>query len=139
MERLIDVVAAVIIDDDHKVLCAQRGSEDRHPYKWEFPGGKVEPGETPQNALKRELMEELSITSKINDKITEIRFSYDTYDINLTLFDVSITEGELNLNVHHSVQWTPIDEMETLEWLPVDYPLLPKVKNYFMNTINHTI
>lgn len=130
MDQLINVVAAVIIDDDHKVLCAQRGSEDRHPYKWEFPGGKVELGETPQEALRRELEEELSITTRINEKITESRFSYEAYDINLTLFDVSIKEGDLRLNVHHSVKWVPINEMETLEWLPVDYPLIPQVKNY---------
>lgn len=106
-------------------------------YKWEFPGGKVEPGETAQNALKRGMMEERSIVSKINDQIIVIRFSFDTYEINLTLIDVSITEGELNLNAHHSVQWTPIDEMKNLEWLAVDYPLISKVKNYIMKTNKH--
>lgn len=131
MGRVIDVVAAVIVNSEQEILCAQRSAEDRHPYKWEFPGGKIEPGESPEDALVRELKEELSIDSEIKGRIVSTSFLYESYDLNLTLFDVIILNGSLKPNVHHALKWIPLHEMESLEWMPADYPLLNKVEAYY--------
>lgn len=128
---MINVVAAVIMDRGDKILCAQRDAEDRYPYKWEFPGGKIEPGESPEDALVRELKEELSIDSEIKGRIVSTSFPYESYDLNLILFDVAIVKGTLKPNVHHALKWIPLHDMDTLEWMPADYPLLNKVREYY--------
>lgn len=128
---MINVVAAVIMDSEDRILCAQRAAEDRHPYKWEFPGGKIEPGESPEDALVRELKEELSIDSEIRGRIVSTSFTYESFALNLILFDVSIVKGTVRPIVHHSLKWMPVHEMESLEWMPADYPLLSKVREYY--------
>ncbi len=128
---MIRVVAAAILDANHRVLCAQRGVEERFPYKWEFPGGKIEPGESPEEALKRELKEELSVETVIRKKIVSTSFAYDDFQLNLTLFDAAISSGSITPQVHHDVKWLSFNEAEQLEWLPADVPLIEAVKRHY--------
>lgn len=131
MGRVINVVAAVIVNSEGEILSAQRSAEDRHPYKWEFPGGKIEPGESAEDALVRELREELSVESEIKGRIVSTSFPYEAFDLNLILFDVAIVEGSLKPNVHHALKWLSLTELDKLEWMPADYPLLKRVKEYY--------
>ena len=113
----IDVVAAVIVTGNG-ILATQR-SHGEFKDKWEFPGGKIEPGETPEQALKREIKEELD--------------SYTDFEIKLYVFVCSVASGNITLKEHKSSEWLKTDELDSMEWLPADKVVLPALKRYFDN------
>ncbi len=117
----VEVVGAVIARDD-TVLCAQRGVEGRLPLKWEFPGGKVESGETPRQALEREVREELQCDIEVGRKLTTTIHAYDFATISLTTFLCRLIEGEPQLNEHSAVMWLSRAELPSLDWAPADVP-----------------
>lgn len=130
MEHTIYVVAAVIVRDG-KILCVQRGSGEL-AYKWEFPGGKIEAGKSLIQALKREIMEELSCTIKVNSQVTETLHKYSFGNVHLTTFYCELIKGKLILNEHITKRWLLPEQLLSLDWAEADIPTvhqLMSVKN----------
>jgi len=121
MAKLVEVVGAVIVRDG-RVLCAQRGNAGALPGKWEFPGGKIEQGEAPHDALVRELAEELLCEVAVGDLVTTTVHDYDFATISLTTFICELRAGEPVLTEHSAVVWLAPDELHTLDWAPADVP-----------------
>lgn len=126
--KIIEVAAAIIIENGF-VFTTQRGYG---PFKgqWEFPGGKIEPGETPQQALLREIQEELSITVEIQEHIQTVEWDYPDFHLKMHCYCCSILSGEIRLSEHLAAQWIDRDQLETLDWLPADRQLLERVEEY---------
>ena len=121
MRKQINVVGAVIVRDGD-VLCAQRGSGGSLPGLWEFPGGKIEPGETARAALEREIVEELECVVKVGERLTTTTYAYDFGDVTLTTFWCEMVSGAPRLTEHADVIWLAPSELEKLEWAPADIP-----------------
>ena len=122
------VVTAAIIADGNKVLIAQRKSTGRLPYKWEFPGGKVEAGETPEFCLKREIMEEFGIEVSVGQFLGESIYEYSFGMIRLLAFRTSWVEGELNPKAHGAIKWVTPDQMNNYDFAPADIPFVEKIR-----------
>lgn len=124
--KTIKVVAAVIRDGD-KIFVTQRGYGE---FKggWEFPGGKIESGETPQNALKREIMEELETEIKVGKLIDTIEYDYSTFHLYMECFWCEIVKGNLVLREHEDARWLTKEQLLEVEWLPADVKLIEKIK-----------
>ncbi len=120
MTREIAVVGAVIVADG-RILCTRRGTGPLAGL-WEFPGGKVEPGESPQDALVREIREELSCTIHVGEQITTTRHEYDFATIVLMTFACSLADGEPVLTEHTETRWLSPDDLGELTWAPADLP-----------------
>jgi 8-oxo-dGTP diphosphatase len=131
--KTVRVVAAVIKaknQDGNTILFAtQRGYGD---FKggWEFPGGKIEEGETPKQALKREIMEELDIVIKVGDLIETVEYDYPTFHLSMDCFWCELVSGDLVLKEHEAARWLKLEELTTLEWLPADVTLVEKIMEF---------
>jgi 8-oxo-dGTP diphosphatase len=125
-KKNIYVVGAVIIKDN-KVLCAQRGNSKTLPYKWEFPGGKIEKGETEKKALEREIEEEMKCTIEVGDQVEHTVYEYDFGVVHLTTFYCTLLDGIPVLTEHTSIKWLPKEELSTLDWAPADIPAINKL------------
>ena len=124
MEKpVIQVVGAAIINEHNEVLCAQRGYGSLIG-KWEFPGGKVEKGETDQEALKREIREELNIDVEVEELIDENYNEYSDKNINLKVYKCKYVSGEIRDTEHQALAWKKPDEIESLDWAEADKPIL---------------
>ena len=95
---------------------------------WEFPGGKVEPGETPQAALKREIMEELETEIEVGELIETIEYDYPTFHLSMDCFWAEIVKGDLVLREHEAAKWLTKEQLESVGWLPADLGLVEKVR-----------
>ncbi len=126
MIKVIKVVAAIIVDNG-KVFATQRGYGD---FKdgWEFPGGKVEEGETSQEALKREIMEELNVTVDVGELLHTIEYDYPKFHLSMDGFVCSIVGGELILREHEGSKWLTKDTLYSVDWLPSDVELVPLIE-----------
>ena len=129
MLKTLDVVAAIIEKDD-KILLAQRPEHADQPGMWEFPGGKVEPGETPQQALVREIMEELDTEIKVGEWIDTIEFDYPTFHLSMDCFWAEVTKGHLELKEAEAAKWLTKDQLDSVAWLPADVTLIDKIRRY---------
>ena len=133
MKQNIHVVGAVIIENG-KILCAQRGPSKSLPLRWEFPGGKIEVGETPQEALRREILEEMQCKVEIGDQIEHTIYEYDFGIVHLTTFACKHMEGTPVLTEHVSMKWLAPDELKSLDWAPADIPTIEKLsKDTYLN------
>ena len=114
----IEVVAGIIKDGD-KIFATQRGYGE---FKdgWEFPGGKMEPGETPQQALARELKEELAIDVNVGNFLCTVDYDYPTFHLTMHCFYCSVIGGELTLLEHEAAKWLKTTELHSVNWLPAD-------------------
>ncbi|MGO2094669.1 MAG: (deoxy)nucleoside triphosphate pyrophosphohydrolase [Mammaliicoccus sciuri] len=121
MKKQIEVVGAIIFNDD-KVLCAQRNENMSLPLMWEFPGGKIEKGESEIEALKREISEEMLCDLEVGDKVTSTSYEYDFGIVNLHTYKCKLKEKIPTLTEHKSIQWLDVKDLETLEWAPADIP-----------------
>jgi 8-oxo-dGTP diphosphatase len=121
VRKQIDVVGAVIVRDG-LILCAQRGPHESLGGMWEFPGGKIEPGETACEALAREIDEELRCEIAVGNFITTTTHHYDFGTVALTTFWCELVAGEPILTEHASVQWLPAEHLPELVWAPADIP-----------------
>ncbi|HEY8435466.1 MAG TPA: (deoxy)nucleoside triphosphate pyrophosphohydrolase [Haloplasmataceae bacterium] len=124
--KTIHVVAAVI-RKNRKILCCQRS--DRGPYgkKWEFPGGKVEPGEKPEDALVREIREELDVEIMVNDFLMRVEHSYPSFNVVLDVYLATITNGILTLKEHLNAKWLGKEDLKSVDWLEADLPILDRI------------
>ena len=124
---MIDVACAIIIREDGKVLVTQRSQHMKLPLKMEFPGGKVEPGEMPENCLIREIQEELAVRIEIISEMPSNRHNYPDFRINLIPFVCRIIAGTIALNEHAAYAWLEADQLNDLDWAAADIPV---VQNY---------
>ena len=128
--KTIKVVAAVICDnmeEKNKIFATARGYGELKG-GWEFPGGKIEAGETPQEALKREIMEELDTEIKVGDLIDTIEYDYPTFHLSMDCFWCEIVSGDLVLKEHEAAKWLTKEKLGTVEWLPADVTVMGAIK-----------
>lgn len=134
--NIIRVVAAVIksINDAGApiIFATQRGYGE---FKggWEFPGGKIEAGETPQEALKREIREELDTEISVGDFIDTIEYDYPTFHLFMDCFWCQIVSGDLVLKEHEAAKWLTKDKLDSVDWLPADITLIDKIRRELQN------
>ncbi|TGE35539.1 (deoxy)nucleoside triphosphate pyrophosphohydrolase [Desulfosporosinus fructosivorans] len=121
-------VTAAIILKDNKVLIAQRAPGEKLAGKWEFPGGKIELGETPQECLKREIQEELEVDIDVLDFFGESIYAYHSGSINLMAFWCQWIAGDLKLSVHSRIEWVTRQQLDLYDFSPADIPLVEKLK-----------
>ena len=128
--KTVRVVAAVIkaIDENGEpiIFATQRGYGE---FKggWEFPGGKIEEGETPQEALKREILEELDTEISVGELIDTIEYDYSTFHLSMDCFWCEIVKGDLVLKEHKAAKWLTKDQLDFVEWLPADIAIVNKL------------
>ena len=128
--KTIRVVAAVICDsmqEKRKIYATARGYGD-YKGQWEFPGGKIEPGETPQQALKREIEEELDTEITVEDLIGTIEYDYPMFHLSMDCFWADVVAGRLVLKEAETARWLTRETLETVPWLPADAFLIERIK-----------
>ncbi len=128
--KTIEVVAAILVDKD-KILATRRGYGD-FINQWEFPGGKMESGESKEDALRRELREELKVEIDIKDFLCTIDYDYPNFHLTMHCYMSSIKDGyKLTLVEHNDAKWLAADELEILQWLPADIEILGHIREWF--------
>ena len=126
--KTVKVVAAIIIHEN-KIFATQRGYGE---FKdgWEFPGGKIEPGETSQEALVREIKEELDIEIKVKDFLETVEYDYPGFHLSMDCFFCTIKSGELVLKEHEAAKWLTVETLDSVDWLPADQGLVEGIREY---------
>ncbi|WP_051275825.1 (deoxy)nucleoside triphosphate pyrophosphohydrolase [Desulfovirgula thermocuniculi] len=124
---MVEVAAAVIVKNG-RVLIAQRREDDKLPLKWEFPGGKVEAGETPEECLVREMREEFSIDISVGDCICASEFEYEHISVRLTGYFAEWLGGSLRPAEHRQIRWVLPSELDGIDFAPADVPIAEEVK-----------
>jgi 8-oxo-dGTP diphosphatase len=129
--KTVNVVAAIICSGQ-RIFAAQRGYG---AYKdgWEFPGGKVQPGETPEEAVVREIREELDTEIAVDRYFDTVEYDYPDFHLSMQCFLCHMKEGHLDLLEHEAARWLDLSGLETVGWLPADRSLIPKLREYLEN------
>ncbi len=125
---VLKVTCAIILHNE-KILVVQNSSDSDHPFKWEFPGGKIKIEETPEDCIKREIIEELEIEIEICQKMNSVEFDYEFKQIVLIPFLCSIKNGEIKLNEHNEFKWINIDELGEIDFSDADKKLIQQKQN----------
>ncbi len=125
--KQIEVVAAIIRKGD-KIFATQRGYGEWKDW-WEFPGGKIEAGETPEMALKREIYEELSAKINVGELLATVEYDYPAFHLTMHCYLCSLLTESLHLNEHEDSRWLAKDELDSVRWLPADLQLIEQLKN----------
>lgn len=126
--KTINVVAAIIIKDN-KIFATQRGYGE---FKdgWEFPGGKVEQGEAQENAIVREIKEELDTTIEVKEYFDTVEYDYPNFHLSMKCYICTVVSGKLELLEHEAAKWLDKDSLDSVAWLPADLGLVDKLKDY---------
>ena len=127
---MVEVVAALIWQENKFMIC-QRPKHKARGLLWEFVGGKVEVGESKQQALVRECKEELNITVEVGDVFTEVIHEYPDITVRLTLFNATIKSGSIKLVEHNDIKWITASEVDLYDFCPADVEILQKIKSEF--------
>jgi 8-oxo-dGTP diphosphatase len=125
--RTIEVVAAVIIDADRRIFATQRGYGEWKDW-WEFPGGKIEPDETPEQALRREIREELDADIQVGELLRTIDYDYPKFHLTMHCYRCTLADGHLTLLEHEAAKWLKPAELNSVKWLPADEDLINELK-----------
>ena len=125
--KQIEVVAGAIVSAG-RLFATQRGYGDWAGW-WEFPGGKIEPGEAPEEALRRELREELALEVRVGEEVARVEYDYPKFHLSMRLF-LCIPEGEPALREHSAARWLSKDELEAVRWLPADIEAVDTLKKF---------
>lgn len=128
--KTVKVVAAIICDDikeKNKIFATARGYGELKG-GWEFPGGKVEPGETPQQALIREIIEELDTEIKVGELIDTVEYDYPTFHLSMDCFWAEVKAGHLELKEAEAAKWLTKDQLDSVIWLPADILLIDQIR-----------
>ena len=128
--KTVKVVAAIICDDmkeKNKIFATARGYGELKG-GWEFPGGKVEPGETPQQALIREIIEELDTEIKVGELIDTVEYDYPTFHLSMDCFWAEVKAGHLELKEAEAAKWLTKDQLDSIDWLPADILLIDQIR-----------
>ena len=128
--KTVKVVAAIICDDmkeKNKIFATARGYGDLKG-GWEFPGGKVEPGETSQQALIREIIEELDTEIKVGERIDTVEYDYPTFHLSMDCFWAEVKAGHLELKEAEAAKWLTKDQLDSVTWLPADILLIDQIR-----------
>ena len=126
--KTIEVVAAIIIKDGH-VFATQRGYGEWQGW-WEFPGGKMEAGESPQEALRREIKEELDADVSVGEQLETVEWDYPNFHLTMHCFLCNLLSESLHLNEHEAAAWLTYATLKSVKWLPADEILLDKIADY---------
>ena len=126
MKKTINVVAAVIFDAG-KIFATQR-AHGEFAGGWEFPGGKIEPGETPEEALVREIREELDTEISVDSLLETVEYDYPTFHLSMKCYWCSVVSGDLVLKEHAAARWLSKEDLFSVEWLPADIELIKKIQ-----------
>lgn len=124
--KSIHVVAA-IIKQDNKIFATQRGYGNYKDW-WEFPGGKMEAGETPEEALVREIREELATEIHVDQYFMTVEYDYPEFHLIMDCFWCSVVSGELTLLEHEAAKWLPVDDLRQVQWLPADVEIIENIR-----------
>ena len=128
MMKTIKVVAAIIIKDG-QIFATQRGYGEFKGW-WEFPGGKMEPGESPQEALRREIREELDAEIEVRELLETVEWDYPNFHLTMHCFICSLVSESLHLNEHEAATWLTHETLRSVKWLPADEILLDRIVDY---------
>ena len=126
--KTIEVVAAVIFDAQGRIFATQRGYGEWKDW-WEFPGGKIEPGETPQQALRREIREELDADIEVGELLRTIDYDYPTFHLTMHCFKCCLANGHLTLLEHEAAKWLKPSDLQSVRWLPADEEIIQDLSN----------
>ena len=124
--KTVKAVAAAIRDGDR--ILATRRNYGEFKGGWEFPGGKIEPGETPEEALRRELREELQLEIAVGDLVGKVEYDYPTFHLSMQCYWAEITAGHMTLSVHDALRWLGREDIGTVAWLPADTDIVAEIK-----------
>ena len=127
--KQIEVVAAIIRKDD-LIFATQRGYGDFKDW-WEFPGGKMEAGETPEEALKREIREELSTEINVDEFLCTVEYDYPAFHLTMHCYLCSLLTEALHLNEHEAARWLKLEDLDSVDWLPADKVVVKKLQGCF--------
>ncbi|MFC7686258.1 8-oxo-dGTP diphosphatase MutT [Ureibacillus sp. GCM10028918] len=127
MKKQVHVVGAIIENDQDEIFCAKRSSEMTLPNYWEFPGGKVESGETPEGALAREIQEEFNCTISVGEKVEDTTYEYETFIVRLETYKSKLVNGQPIAIEHAETKWVKRDELTQLDFAPADIPAVERL------------
>lgn len=133
---MIDVVCGLIQDTKRRFLACLRPQGKHLGGKWEFPGGKIDPGETPQAALARELLEELGVVVEVGGSLEPVEWTYERGAIRLHPFFCRIVSGEISAIEHEELRWCAPSEFSGLDWADADLPILNQIRGILAETSN---
>ena len=125
--KQIEVVAAIIHDAEGRIFATQRGYGEWEGW-WEFPGGKMEAGESPEEALRREIWEELETRIVIERMVTTVEWDYPKFHLTMHCYWCHVESGSLTQKEHEAARWLATDELESVKWLPADLQILEKIR-----------
>lgn len=125
--KTIDVVAAIIWEDG-RILATQRGYGE-FAGGWEFPGGKIEQGETPEQAIVREVHEELEVSIAVDSLVTVVDYDYSTFHLHMYCYLCHVVDGQLELHEHRAARWLDEGTVDSVDWLPADEGVIREIKD----------
>lgn len=135
-KKLVTTVAGIIENENGEILCTLRdqGKYDYVSFKWEFPGGKIEAGETNRQTLTRELQEELDINVSIGDFYTQVEHDYPDFHLSMAIYDCRILSDHMKMNVHKALKWVKPEDLLELDWADADRPVAERLYKERANT-----